>query len=319
MQDISTKFYELDSGVYVIPGTTNIGVITNKVKDITEVYLVDSGSTEIDGEYILDILSAFFYQTQTKYKIKAIINTHSHADHCGGNSFIQEKTGCEIWIHKKEKSTLENSNLQGCIIYGGYPPHELRTLYYKQEETIASRTISETDLFHFSENRILSFMDLPGHFFENTAVIITNSSNKKIIFSGDAIFPRDEIQEHWIPFILNPKNFCNSLDKICTIENINFIIPSHGNFINNNVKETAELNKLAIYETFDCILESLKSGPKTPEQVIKYVADKNELTMGLGQYYLVGSTLRSYLSVLHDEAKIKLQVRENQLFWSLKE
>lgn len=317
MENITTKIIELESGVFVIPGNTNIGVITDKNENLTEVYLVDSGSTEIDGEYILDIIKSFFAQHKSAYRIKAIINTHSHADHCGGNNFIQKQTGCEIWINRNEKSTLENSNIQGCIIFGGYAPHELRTIYYKQESTTATKTITESDIIELSENRKLSFMELSGHFFANTAVVITSADGKKTVFTGDAIFPRDEIGEHWIPFLLNPRDFCNSLDKLCLTENISFIIPSHGNFIKNNLKETAELNKIAVYETFGCILESLKNGPKTSEQIIKYIADKNELKMGLGQYHLVGSTIRSYLAVLHDEAKVKLQVKENQLFWFL--
>ena len=61
MDNLSARIIELSSGVYVIPGSTNVGVITNeKDSSSVEVYLVDSGPTEIDGEYILDVLKAFF-------------------------------------------------------------------------------------------------------------------------------------------------------------------------------------------------------------------------------------------------------------------
>ena len=32
--------------------------------------------------------------------VKAVIDTHSHADHCGGNVILQKETGCEVWTSK---------------------------------------------------------------------------------------------------------------------------------------------------------------------------------------------------------------------------
>ena len=66
MDNLTAKIIELSSGVYVIPGTTNVGVIINEndssKASAVEVYLIDSGCTEIDGEYVLDVLKAFFKQ-----------------------------------------------------------------------------------------------------------------------------------------------------------------------------------------------------------------------------------------------------------------
>ena len=60
MDNLTARIIELSSGVYVIPATTNVGVITNESNSGIEVYLVDSGCTEIDGEYVFDVLKAFF-------------------------------------------------------------------------------------------------------------------------------------------------------------------------------------------------------------------------------------------------------------------
>ena len=46
MDNLSAKIIELSQGVYVIPGSTNVGVITSYEDSCTQVYLIDSGCTE---------------------------------------------------------------------------------------------------------------------------------------------------------------------------------------------------------------------------------------------------------------------------------
>ena len=60
MDNLSARIIEISAGIYVIPATTNVGVVTNENGSGVEVYLIDSGCTEIDGEYVLDVLKVFF-------------------------------------------------------------------------------------------------------------------------------------------------------------------------------------------------------------------------------------------------------------------
>ena len=63
------------------------------------------------------------------------------------------------------------------------------------------------------------------------------------------------------------------------------------------------------------IIDELSS-PKTTEQILKAVADRNGIRLGLSQYVLIGCTLRSYLSSLSDEGKIKYEISDNMMYWS---
>lgn len=318
MNNLAAKLIELDTNVYVIPGNTNVGVIfsKNEFDDVTQVYIIDSGATEIDGEYILDIITDYFNQNNQQFKINSLLTTHGHADHCGGHNYIKEQTKCKILAAKHEQGSMETPMIQCTTLWGGYPPHELRTLYFKPEETYIDDFVGNNSLIKLSENRSISFMELHGHSYCSLAIIITLENNKKIIFAGDAIFPKGEISRYWIPLIINPVEFMESLDKICSIENTEWCIPSHGDFLQRNIEETAELNKIAIISTRMCILDSLKDfKPHTPEDIIKYVADKNNLEMTLSQYALISSTVKSYLAVMHDAREIKIKVEKNKLYF----
>ena len=326
MDNLSARIIELASGVYVIPGTTNVGVITNEVTvsnnetaaPSIEVYLVDSGCTEIDGEYVLDVLKAFFEQLGQDFKLKAILTTHGHADHCGAHNFLKDETDCELWAAASEKGIMENPTVQAATLWGGFPPHELRTLFFMPSPTGVDKLISKDTSIELSGSRVISFMELTGHSYNALCVIVTDKKGHKVIFPGDNIFPRNEIINHWIPLILNPVEYMDSLDKLCAIENVDWCIPSHGDFLKRNINEAAELNKIAIISTRTCILDSLKTKKRlTVEDIVKYVADKNDMQLSLSQYALVHSTIKSYISIMHDAREIKMEVDGNRLYFSL--
>ena len=318
MDNLTARIIELSSGVYVIPATTNVGVITTETDSGIEVYLVDSGCTEIDGEYVLDVLKAFFEQLGQSFTLKAIITTHGHADHCGAHNFLRQESGCQIWAAKEEEGAMNTPIIQGTVLWGGYPPHELRTLFFMPSSTPVDRFISPDDVIELSEGRTISFMELKGHSYKTLGIIVTGKNQNKVLFPGDNIFPRNEIINHWIPLILNPVEYMDSLDQLCAIPKVEWCIPSHGDFLKRNINEAAELNKIAIISTRTCILDSLKTKKRlTAEEIVKYVADKNEMQLSLSQYELVSSTIRSYIAVMHDAREIKMEVIDNKLYFSL--
>ena len=312
---MKNKITELIPGVYYIPSATNIGLII--VKDNTEIpliYLIDSGSSEIDGEFILDIL----YEEIKEYTLRAILTTHGHPDHTGGHKFLKDRTGCEIWASKKEKAFVENPELHGSILWGSYPPRELRSLYFKPEAVECDRIISKEDFIALEDGRSLTFFEFQGHSPQGLGILIENHDGKKVLFAGDAIFPRNELGKHWIHLITNPMLFMDSLDSIATIENLEYCIPSHGEIITDDLQETIEMNKIAILSTRQCILNFLKKGKKTGDEIIKYVADYHGLTMKIPQYTLISSTIKSYLAEMQNERKVDLVVEENLLYYSLR-
>ena len=322
MDNLTARIIELSNGVYVIPGNTNVGVITNEPPEAgkVEVYLVDSGCTEIDGEYVLDVLKAFFEHQGQSFSVKQILTTHGHADHCGAPNFIKEETNCLLSAPKQEQGGMENPIIQSATLWGGYPPHEMRTLFFMPQTTPVDTFITADTVLELSGGREITFLPLTGHSYDSHCVIVTDKKGKKTIFPGDNIFPRNEIMNHWIPLIMNPVEFMESLDKLCEITNVEWCIPSHGDFLKRNIQEAAELNKIAILSTRMCILDALKTKKKlTTEEIVKYVADKNDYKMSFSQYSLVHSTVKSYLAVMHDAREIKMEVSDNRLYFSLPE
>ena len=57
---------------------------------------------ELKGEYL---------------SLKAILNTHSNADHIGGNQFLQKRFDCPIYSTPMENIVTENTILEPSFLY----------------------------------------------------------------------------------------------------------------------------------------------------------------------------------------------------------
>ena len=297
--------------IYYISGPTNIGIIEEQLSDTkSNLYMIDSGCNTEDGKRIFTEITEYF--SQKDITIKAIINTHSHADHCGANNYIQQKTNCEIWITENEQGSLINPFLQPIISWGGNPLPEINSSYYVAEKTVPNKIINTNEKLTLNNGIKLSFINLPGHYFEMIGILCEND-NKKILFASDGIFGRKNIGKYWIPFLYDVKEFKNSLDIISSL-NADFCIPGHGE-PTSQIEETVELNKIAIISNEQCILEALKHKNQTQEDILKYVADKNEINLHIAQYMLIGCTIKAYLTFLYNEGKISYHIKENKMYW----
>jgi glyoxylase-like metal-dependent hydrolase (beta-lactamase superfamily II) len=305
---------ELLPGIYLIPGTTNTGAVCAELNGTTDIYLIDSGGSAEEGERIYSVLCSLF--GKTGFVLHAVINTHSHADHAGGNAFLRKKTGCGIWMSYREKGGMENTVMQSAVAWGGRPLPEFETSFYVPDFCETTRVISEKDVITFPDGKTVSFIPLPGHYFEMLGVVCTSSDGKKAVFAGDAVLGRKVIGKFSIPFMYDIGSFLDSLDVLCGMD-ADWFIPSHGDAV-PEINETAEMNKIAVLETITGIMSLLAEKPRTAEELLTAVADKNNITMKLAQYVLIGSTLRSYLSYLYRTEHITYTIIDNRMLWSVK-
>lgn len=277
---------------YYIKNNTNIGIY--KIDD-KNVYIIDSGNDKEAGKKILKIID------EQGWSIKGIINTHSNADHIGGNKVIQDRTGCSIYTSKIEKSITENTILEPSFLYGGYPFKDIRNKFLLAKESIIE------DI----ENNIpegLEYFSLKGHFFDMIGI----KTSDNVYFLADSLFSEDTIKKYHIFFIYDVKEFLNTLDYLGTLEG-SLYVPSHVS-ATDNINSLIELNRNKVYDIMNRIYDFCET-ESTFEDILKYIFDYYELVMNTNQYVLVGSTIRSYLSYMYDENKLIFKFKDNKMIW----
>lgn len=308
------KAQKLFDSVYFIPGSTNIGIILDcpaRKTELCDVYIVDSGRGKDDADIILRELSELF--PDENYILKAVINTHSHADHSGGNAYLQEKAGCKIWCSEGEAAGLQNPLIQSSVEWGGNPIEELKTEFYLPKKCKTDKFISEdlTDLL--KNGGKIQYVPLPGHYFDMFGILYTDSAGHRVLFAGDGFFGRQFLFKYWIPYIFDVGKEFETLDKLSKFK-ADYYIPSHGDAL-TRIEETVEENQIALLSTEICIMGILNKESLTFEELLKRVADKNGINMKAAQIILIGSTLRAYLVYLRESGKADFYVEGNKMFW----
>lgn len=277
---------------YYIKNATNIGIYKIDEKNV---FLIDTGNDKEAGKKILKIVN------EQGWTVKGIINTHSNADHIGGNKVIQDRTGCDIYSFGVEKSFTENPILESSFLYGGYPLKDLRNKFLLAKESCVKSIEG-----NLPEG--LEYFPLKGHFFD--MIGIRTSDN--VLFLADSIFGEETILKYHLFFIYDVREYLNTLEQLEKME-ASLFIPSHVE-ATKDISSLVELNRKKIQEIIDKIYCICEKGI-TFENILKYIFDKYNLAINANQYVLVGSTIRSYLSYMYDENKICYEFKENQMIW----
>ena len=111
------ELIQVSPNCYYIQSPAKIGLV--RISD-ADVCLIDSGNDKDAGKKVLKLLKA------NGWNLTAIYNTHSNADHIGGNRYLQEQTGCKIYAPGMECAFTRYPVLEPSLLFGGYPCKDLR-------------------------------------------------------------------------------------------------------------------------------------------------------------------------------------------------
>ena len=278
---------------YYINCPAKIGLV--KLSE-TDVCLIDSGSDKETGRKVRQILDA------NHWELRAIYNTHSNADHIGGNKYLQAQTGCKIFAPGIEHDFTRHTLLEPSFLYGGFPPKELRHKFLLAQESEAEYLIDEC----LPEG--ITAIPLPGHFFD----MVGFRTDDDVVYLADCLSSEDTLQKYGISFIYDVAAYLDTLEQVKEMK-AGIFVPAHAQET-DNIAPLAQLNIDKVCEVADAI-ESVCEKPQCFEHILRELFAAYELNMNFEQYALVGSTVRSYLAWLKDSGRLQADFEDNMLLW----
>ena len=284
---------QVGANSYYIDSPAKIGVY---VDQDNAAYLIDSGNDKDAGRKVRQVLE------RNGWRLEAIVNTHSNADHIGGNCYLQKQTGCKIFANGIEAAFTRHPILEPSFLYGGYPPKDLRHKFLLAQAS---------DVLDFSDSAFpsaLEILPLPGHFFSMTGLRTPDG----VVFLADCISSKETLDKYGVAFIYDVEAYLQTLDIVERLEAACFV-PAHTEAC-TDVKDLVRYNRDKVFEVADKLLGFCRM-PAHFEAILQQVFRHYHLTLNFEQYVLVGSTIRSYLSWLKDNDKLSVRFEDNLLLW----
>lgn len=290
------ELHQITDTAYYIQSPAKIGLVKLEGNDVC---LIDSGNDKEAGRKVRQILDA------NGWRLRAIYNTHSNADHIGGNKYLQTQTGCDIFAPGIERDFTVHPVLEPSFLYGGFPPQSLRHKFLMAQESEADELTPES----MPEN--LSMLPLPGHFFD----MVGFKSADGAVFLADCLSSQETLDKYQITFVYDVAAYLNTLEMVRTLDGKIFV-PAHA-AATEEIAPLAQRNIDKVHEIAEKILQICIS-PIPFETILQRLFDSLALTMNIEQYVLVGSTVRSYLSWLNDSGRAEYRFENSQMLWRAK-
>ena len=261
-----------------------------------EAVVIDGGSDKDAGKKILKILA------ENNWKLTAVYNTHSHADHTGGNALLQERTGCKIYIPAFEQVFTKYPVLEPTMLYGGFAPADLHNKFLVAKESRAEALTPDVLPAGFE------LIPLPGHSYDMAAIRTPDD----VLFLGDCLSSERVLEKYQISFAYDIKAYLESLEKVKTLK-ASLFIPAHADAC-TEIADLCDINIAKSYEIAGRIT-AFCADAKSFEEILQKLFADYALTMTFQQYALVGFTVRSYIAWLRNEGKLEPIISDNRLLW----
>ncbi len=287
------ELYQVGEKSYYIDCPAKIGVY---LAGDTDVYLIDSGNDKDAGRKVRKLLD------EKGWNLLGILNTHSNADHIGGNSYLQQQTGCRIFSSGIEKCFTEYPVLEPSFLYGGYPCKDLRHKFLMAKPSRVS------DFSDEAFPKEVEIIPLKGHFFDMAGFRLPDDT----VFLADCLSSQETLDKYQIGFIYDVEEYLNTLERVKSLKAKRFV-PAHAPAA-EDITELADMNIAKVHEIAEHIL-SICSEPVSFESILQRLFSDYGLVMNFEQYVLVGSTVRSYLSWLKDRGELSAVFEDNILLW----
>lgn len=286
---------------YFCNGIFSIGVYIQDGKAL----LIDSGSDERHAKDAYDAIQTLGYQ------VEAIINTHCHPDHCGGNSYFQKIIpSIKIFSSEPEKAFIEDPKIAPRCFCGGAAPFA-----GLQNKHIAPQNISVvTDVISPYKDQTLTFSNaefkivtLEGH----TPGMIGVITPDNILYSGDALFGEETLHKHPILFYTDIEKTLETFKKIAQLD-VKACVLYHGGVIHDLPKVVQDHEQI-IMATQVTLLELLQAKPLSVDELTQKVMQANKISDNMVAFTLTQTTMRAYLSYLEKQKKVKIIVKDGLL------
>jgi len=343
-------FEPLEGNTFVARGPTNLGLYVFRQGDAARAVVIDSGGDEDSGRRIVRECE------RLGVSLAALLNTHSNADHCGGNASVYKRTGCAIAATELEAAFLQYPQLEASFLAGAFPQKALRNKFLMAPPSRATHLLEppcelalgergEVDIQKLSATGQMGSQGAerargavraegvrggqesagPGAGSDSLHIVslpghyfgmVGVMTPDGVFFAADALAGAPILEKYHIFFFYDVAAELETLSMLERIEAAWFV-PSHAEPV-RDIRPLVGLNRAKIFEIAEVIVGLVRDSASL-EDIVADVCAHYDIILNADQHVLVGSTIRSYLSWLCDQGRLEYGFERNRMTFRMKQ
>ena len=290
---------QLSDQVSVLPGGVNIGVV--RLND-QQVALIDSGLNDTSAKKAIKAA-----RDELGSDVVAVVTTHGHADHFGGNATVVKRSGARVYAPALDEAILRYPILQPAFLYGGADPLDSLRTNFMLADASPVDVVFNAGLLDV-EGVTFEAVSLAGHSGNQMGIVVDG-----IFFAADVVLPEPILEKYRIPYLYSVTDHLRALEA-CAEVPAQRIVPGHGQLL-DNISDLRDRNRAVVLETAEVIIAYCDQ-PRTSGEVMKHVLDVcgAAVTDSPG-YYLLQPTINAYLTHLTRTGELLHEISANSSTW----
>jgi glyoxylase-like metal-dependent hydrolase (beta-lactamase superfamily II) len=286
----------------VVPGGVNIGVLAN---EIGQIVLVDTGLNDTSAKKALKVV-----REELGGDVVAVLTTHAHADHFGGNATVVKRTGAVVHAPAFDEAFLRYPLLQPVFLYGGADPLDTLRGNFLLADPSPVDVIVQPGA-HEVAGIAVEAIPLFGHSPGQLGYLVGD-----VLFCADVVLPEKALHKYRIPYLYSLTDHLAALALARDFPH-RVTMPGHGEILEGGkLNALIDLNQALMARVLDAVLE-LVATPQTAEVVMQGLLRRFEAPVAdAPSFYLLQPTVLAFLSHLHRQGEVIHAVCDGQSLWS---
>lgn len=292
----------LAENIWAVPGGVNIGVLGNAAGQRV---LVDAGLNDTAAKKALKIV-----REELGGEVVAVLTTHAHADHFGGNATVVKRTGAVVHAPEFDEAVLRYPMLQPVFLYGGADPLDtLRGSFLLADASPVDVVVKPGP--HEVAGISVTAIPLKGHSPGQLGFVVGN-----VFFCADVVLPASVLEKYRIPYLFSLTDHLAALEVARGTAH-RVAMPGHGAILQGGELNTLiDQNLALVHDVLAATLE-LTATPQSTEAVLQGLLQRfGAPATDAPSFYLLQPTALAFLTHLHRQGLLRHEIREGRSIWS---
>jgi glyoxylase-like metal-dependent hydrolase (beta-lactamase superfamily II) len=296
------EILHLGGGAHVLRGAVNSGLVETE----NGLLAIDTGLDRGAANRILRAAEAL------GRPIVAILNTHAHADHHGGNAQLVRRLGIPVHAPAVEEAVIREPRYEPVYLFCGAAPVSALVNRFLQAEPSPVDHVVRPGETVVIDGRALEIVDLAGHSLAQVGV-----RAGEVLFAADGFFGREPLEKHGVPYLVDASRWMETLRALGAMDAA-WMVPGHGEPLDDPT-ETLALNLSVLDRAADWLLDRLSHGPAGTEDLLAAFAPAMGMRIADPTSYVLNrATLLGFLSSFERDGRAAVAIEDGRWLWMLR-